>query len=48
MIEITLFDGSIGKELVRRSGNGATPRWSTQVMIHRPELARAVHSRGGA
>ena len=43
MTEITLLDGSIGQELVRRSGDRATPLWSTQVMIDRPELARVVH-----
>ncbi len=43
MTEITLLDGSIGQELVKRSGDKATPLWSTQVMIEHPELVRAVH-----
>ncbi|MDZ7710042.1 MAG: homocysteine S-methyltransferase family protein [Roseovarius sp.] len=43
MTEITLLDGSIGQELVRRSGDRATPLWSTQVMIDHPDLVRAVH-----
>ena len=43
MTEITLLDGSIGQELVRRSGDRATPLWSTQVMIERPEIVRQVH-----
>ena len=43
MTGITLLDGSIGQELVRRSGDRATPLWSTQVMIDRPELVRVVH-----
>lgn len=43
MTGITLLDGSIGQELVRRSGDRATPLWSTQVMIDRPDLVRQVH-----
>ncbi len=44
MTEITLLDGSIGQELVKRSGNRATPLWSTQVMIDQPDLVGAIHS----
>lgn len=44
MTDITLMDGSIGQELVKRSGNRATPLWSTQVMMDQPELVGAVHS----
>lgn len=40
---ITLLDGSIGQELIRRSPDPNTPLWSTQVLIDRPELVRAVH-----
>jgi len=43
MTEITLLDGSIGQELVKRSGDRATPLWSTQVMIDHPDLVREVH-----
>ncbi|SEL58314.1 homocysteine S-methyltransferase [Roseovarius azorensis] len=43
MTEITLLDGSIGQELVKRSGDRATPLWSTQVMIDHPEIVREVH-----
>jgi homocysteine S-methyltransferase len=43
MTRITLLDGSIGQELVKRSGDRATPLWSTQVMLDRPELLRPVH-----
>ncbi len=43
MSAITLLDGSIGQELVKRSGDRATPLWSTQVMIDHPEIVRAVH-----
>jgi homocysteine S-methyltransferase len=44
MTDITLLDGSIGQELVKRSGNRATPLWSTRVMIDQPELVGSVHS----
>ncbi|MDW4498364.1 homocysteine S-methyltransferase family protein [Sulfitobacter sp. D35] len=44
MTEIALLDGSIGQELVHRSGDAATPLWSTQVMIDHPDLVREVHA----
>lgn len=44
MADICLLDGSIGQELVKRSGDRATPLWSTQVMIDHPELVQAVHA----
>ncbi|MEX0350894.1 MAG: homocysteine S-methyltransferase family protein [Paracoccaceae bacterium] len=44
MSEITLLDGSIGQELVKRSGDRATPLWSTQVMIDHPNLVNEVHA----
>ena len=43
MADITLLDGSIGQELVKRSGDRPTPLWSTQVMIDHPNLVREVH-----
>lgn len=43
MTEITLLDGSIGQELVKRSGDRATPLWSTSVMIDHPKLVGEVH-----
>ncbi|WP_298680086.1 homocysteine S-methyltransferase family protein [uncultured Lentibacter sp.] len=43
MSEITLLDGSIGQEIVKRSGSRATPLWSTAVMMEQPEVVRAVH-----
>lgn len=43
-MEITLLDGSIGQELVKRSGNRATPLWSTSVMIEKPELVDKLHA----
>ncbi|OIQ44406.1 MAG: homocysteine S-methyltransferase [Roseobacter sp. MedPE-SW] len=43
-MQITLLDGSIGQEIVKRSGDRPTPLWSTSVMIEQPELVGAVHS----
>ncbi|EDZ47655.1 homocysteine S-methyltransferase family protein [Rhodobacterales bacterium Y4I] len=44
MAEITLLDGSIGQEVVKRSGDRATPLWSTSVMIERPDVVGGVHA----
>lgn len=44
MADITLLDGSIGQELVKRSGDKPTGLWSTQVMIDHPDLVRDVHA----
>ncbi|MFY2823150.1 homocysteine S-methyltransferase family protein [Ruegeria sp. MALMAid1280] len=44
MANITLLDGSIGQELVKRSGDRPTPLWSTRVMIDHPELVGDVHA----
>lgn len=44
MSTITLLDGAIGQELVRRSGDRPTNLWSTQVMIEHPGLVREVHA----
>jgi len=43
MADITLLDGSIGQELVKLSGDRATPLWSTRVMIDHPDLVAEVH-----
>lgn len=43
MAQITLLDGSIGQELVKRSTGPATNLWSTSVMMGQPGLVRAVH-----
>ncbi|OIQ39077.1 MAG: homocysteine S-methyltransferase [Roseobacter sp. MedPE-SWde] len=42
-MQITLLDGSIGQEIVKRSGDRPTPLWSTSVMIEQPDLVGAVH-----
>jgi homocysteine S-methyltransferase len=44
MTGITLLDGSIGQELVKRSDDKDSPLWSTKVMIERAELVQQVHA----
>ncbi|QIE45620.1 homocysteine S-methyltransferase family protein [Pseudohalocynthiibacter aestuariivivens] len=44
MTQITLLDGSIGQEVVKRSGDRATVLWSTSVMMDKPGIVREVHS----
>ena len=44
MKKITLLDGSIGQELVKRSGDRATPLWSTMVMLDKPGIVDDVHA----
>ncbi|MEM8538316.1 MAG: homocysteine S-methyltransferase family protein [Pseudomonadota bacterium] len=44
MAQITLLDGSLGQELVKRSGDQPTPLWSTQVMIDHPDLLGEVYA----
>jgi len=42
MGEITILDGGMGQELIKRAGQ-ATPLWSVQALLDAPELVRAVH-----
>lgn len=44
MTNITLLDGSIGQELVKRGTSAPTPLWSTEVMLEHPELVSEVHA----
>jgi S-methylmethionine-dependent homocysteine/selenocysteine methylase len=44
MSNITLLDGSIGQELVKRGSSAATQLWSTHVMMEQPELVAGVHA----
>lgn len=44
MADITLLDGSVGQELVKRSDQRPTALWSTRVMMDRPDLVRQVHA----
>ncbi|WP_170364950.1 homocysteine S-methyltransferase family protein [Ruegeria arenilitoris] len=43
MADITLLDGSIGQELVKRRGEQPTALWSTRVMIDEPGLVGDIH-----
>ncbi|QFS84403.1 Homocysteine S-methyltransferase [Roseivivax sp. THAF40] len=43
MAKITLLDGGMGQELIKRSGDEPTPLWATRVMIDRPGLVEQVH-----
>ena len=43
MSDITLLDGSIGQELVKRAGDRPTPLWSTTVMMEKPGLVGELH-----
>lgn len=42
-MSITILDGSIGQELVKRLGEAPTPLWSTSVMLEDPDLVADVH-----
>ena len=43
MSDITLLDGGIGQEVVRRAGDRPTPLWSTRAMMDHPGLVAQVH-----
>ena len=40
---VTILDGGMGQELVKRSVDAPTPLWSTRVLIDYPDLVRKVH-----
>lgn len=44
MAEITLLDGGMGQELLRRSGDTPTHQWSTRVMRDHPHLVTEIHA----
>lgn len=44
MTAITLMDGGMGQELIRRAGDAPTPLWSTQVMVDHPGMVACVHA----
>jgi homocysteine S-methyltransferase len=44
MSAITLLDGGMGQELLKRSGDAPTPLWATQVMIDHPGMVQAIHA----
>lgn len=41
---ITILDGGMGQELLKRSSKEITPLWSTQVMMDEPEIVRDLHA----
>ena len=41
-VSVTILDGGMGQELIRRSGK-ATGFWSGQALLDAPEMIRAVH-----
>lgn len=43
MTKITLLDGGMGQELIRRSSQPPSPLWSAHVMMNEPEIVEAVH-----
>ena len=43
MTGITILDGSMGQELVRRFGDLDKPMWGIGVMAENPEIVRAIH-----
>lgn len=43
MSNVTLLDGGLGQELLRRSDRAPTPLWSSEVMLKEPELVRDLH-----
>jgi S-methylmethionine-dependent homocysteine/selenocysteine methylase len=44
MAEITLLDGGMGQELLRRSGDAPTHQWSVRIMRDHPQLVADVHA----
>ncbi|HAQ48419.1 MAG TPA: homocysteine S-methyltransferase [Glaciecola sp.] len=40
---ITLLDGGMGQELLRRSSRAITPMWSADIMLNEPLLVRDLH-----
>lgn len=43
MNKVTLLDGGMGQELLRRSARGATSLWSADIMLNEPLLVRDLH-----
>lgn len=42
--QVTILDGGMGQELIRRWGRPATPQWSAALLRENPDLVKAVHS----
>lgn len=41
---VTLLDGGMGQELIRRAGEPPTPLWATRVMLDHPGMVQAIHA----
>ena len=41
---VTLLDGGMGQELIRRAAEPPTPLWATRVMLDHPGMVRQVHA----
>lgn len=41
---ITLIDGGMGQELLKRSGADPTPMWSAQVLKDQPDIVQQLHA----
>ena len=41
--QITLLDGGLGQELIKRSSAPPHPMWSTKVMLDEPHLVSEIH-----
>lgn len=44
MAHITLLDGGMGQELLRRSAREVSPMWSADIMLNEPWLVRDLHA----
>jgi len=42
--QVTLIDGGMGQELLKRSGAKPSPLWSAQVMMDYPDIVRDLHA----
>ncbi|MEM7545261.1 MAG: homocysteine S-methyltransferase family protein [Pseudomonadota bacterium] len=40
---ITILDGSMGQELIKRGGSSPTPLWGLHVMMQNPDIVSAIH-----
>jgi S-methylmethionine-dependent homocysteine/selenocysteine methylase len=43
-MDVTLLDGGMGQELIRRAGDAPTPLWATRVMLDHPGMVTAIHA----
>jgi len=43
MTQVTLLDGGMGQELLKRSAQPPHPLWSAKVLMDEPEIVQAVH-----